>query len=49
VCLPLIREDVLRQLDRSEDYRVEVELREATLGDNAGAIGAALAIGAAAS
>ena len=44
VCLPLIREDVLRQLDRSEDYRVDVELRSATLGDNAGAVGAALAI-----
>ncbi|MBF4612958.1 ROK family protein [Curtobacterium sp. VKM Ac-1376] len=44
VSLPLIREDVLRQLDRSQDYRIDVELREATLGDNAGAIGAALAI-----
>ncbi|PYY38350.1 MULTISPECIES: ROK family protein [unclassified Curtobacterium] len=44
VCLPLIRDDVLTALDRSEDYRVDVDLRAATLGDNAGAIGAALAI-----
>lgn len=47
-CLPLIREDLLRQLDRSEDYRVDVELRQATLGDDAGAVGAALAIASAA-
>jgi len=46
ICLPLIREDLLRTLDRSEDYRVDVDLRAAVLGDNAGAIGAALAISA---
>jgi glucokinase len=49
ICLPLIHDDVLRALDRSEDYRVDVDVRAATLGDNAGAIGAAVAIANAAS
>jgi len=48
VCLPLIHDEVLRTLERSEDYRVDVDLRAATLGDNAGAIGAAVVIAAAA-
>lgn len=43
-CFPLIRDDLYRALDRSADYRVAVELRAAALGDNAGAIGAALTI-----
>ncbi|OII07264.1 ROK family protein [Curtobacterium sp. MCBA15_005] len=46
VCLPIIRDDLLRALERSEDYEVEVDLRSATLGDNAGAIGAAVTIAA---
>lgn len=44
VCFPLIRDDLYRALGRSEDYAVDVELRPAVLGDNAGAIGAAVAI-----
>ncbi|MGN6409235.1 MAG: ROK family protein [Curtobacterium sp.] len=44
VCFPLIRDDLYRALGRSEDYTVDVELRPAVLGDNAGAIGAAVAI-----
>ena len=46
VCLPIIRDDLLTALERSEDYEVEVDLRSATLGDNAGAIGAAVTIAA---
>ncbi|OII34079.1 hypothetical protein BIV02_08335 [Curtobacterium sp. MMLR14_014] len=46
VCLPIIRDDLLGALERSEDYEVEVDLRSATLGDNAGAIGAAVTIAA---
>jgi glucokinase len=44
VCLPLIRDDLDRALARSEDYHVEVELRGAALGDDAGAVGAAMSI-----
>lgn len=44
VCLPLIIDDLYRGLQRSPEFSVDVELRGATLGDNAGSIGAAMEI-----
>jgi glucokinase len=44
VCFPLIEEGIHRALERSTDFMVDVSVRAATLGDNAGAIGGALQI-----
>lgn len=44
VCWPLIRESVFSALSRSAEFSVDVEIRAAELGDNAGAVGAALRI-----
>lgn len=43
-CLPVLEEDIHSALARSGPFRVDVELRSASLGDNAGAVGAALGI-----
>lgn len=44
ICLPLIAEDLRRGLECSAEFAVPVELRAATLGDDAGAVGAATSI-----
>ena len=44
VCLPLIRGSIYSATHRSTEFSVEVDVRSAKLGDNAGAIGAALRI-----
>jgi glucokinase len=44
VCFPLLEDGIHRALERSTDYMVDVSIRAATLGDNAGAIGGALQI-----
>lgn len=44
VCLPIIQDEILATLARSDEFYVPTELRTAQLGDNAGAVGAAFQI-----